>query len=64
MVYQIDFHGTKGIFEMSEGYSSYPDQGEVLIQDGLQYSITDIEEKEDDGKPFFHITLRYPPQSK
>ena len=59
MVYQIDFHGSKGLFEMSEGYSSYAGEEEVLIQDGLQYSITDIEEKKEDGKPFLHITLRF-----
>ena len=35
VVYQINFHGTKGLFEMSQGYSSYADEEEVLIQDGL-----------------------------
>ena len=41
VVYQIEFHSEKGLFDMS-GYSSYDHEKEVLIQDGLEYSVTKI----------------------
>ena len=43
VVYKINFYETKGLFEMTEGYSSYPLESEVLLQDGLEYTITAID---------------------
>ena len=40
VVIQINFKGSKGLFEMSKGYSAFADEEEVLIQDGLQYLVT------------------------
>ena len=31
VVYEINFHGSKGLFEMSKGYSSFSEEQEVLI---------------------------------
>ena len=36
---QIEFTGENGLFEMSEQYTAYPEEDEVLIQDGLQYRV-------------------------
>ena len=35
VVFEIDFKGQKGLFEMTDGFSAYPNEGEVLLQDGL-----------------------------
>ena len=39
VLFQIDFKGDRGLFEMSYGFSAYPGEDEVLIQDGLEYRI-------------------------
>ena len=45
MVFQIDFKGKKGLFYMSDEYTAYPGEGEVLLQDGLQYRVTAISKR-------------------
>ena len=40
VIYQIDFKGTCGLFEMTDEYTAYPGEGEVLVQDGLLYKVT------------------------
>ena len=62
VVLEIEFKGLGGIFEMGEGFSAYPEEEEVLLQDGLQYSIGAItEEFTDDTKErFFFVELKYP----
>ena len=35
VVYAIEFHGREGLFELSAGYTAFPNEDEVLIQDGL-----------------------------
>lgn len=40
VVYKIKFNGQLGLFEMSDLYTAYPGEDEVLIQDGLEYLIT------------------------
>ena len=60
VVYHIDFHKDKGLFDM-EGFSCYNQEKEVLVQDVLDYSITDIEKKNDNGTPYYKIFLRHPP---
>ena len=37
VVFQIEFNGNKGFFEMTKGYSAFPKEDEVLVQDGLEY---------------------------
>ena len=41
VVFEINFEGQTGLFEMSAGYSAFPQEEEVLVQDGLQYLITE-----------------------
>ena len=44
VVFEIVFEGTSGLFQLSEGYSAFPEEDEVLLQDGLQYSVIKITE--------------------
>ena len=62
VVLEIEFKGLGGIFEMGEGFSAYPDEEEVLLQDGLQYSIEAVTEKftHDTKEQFFIVKLKYP----
>lgn len=46
VLFEIDFHGKQGRFELSDEFTAYPGENEVLIQDGLQYLITKNEEIE------------------
>ena len=41
VLYKIHFRGSKGLFKMTEGYSHYAEEQEILVQDGLQYLVTD-----------------------
>ena len=43
VIYKIIFKGQKGLFEMSKDYTAYPGEDEVLIQDGLEYKIKNVE---------------------
>ena len=49
---------------MTKEYTAFPDEDEILIQDGLSYRITDIRQKyNNDYKPnalYYQITLKYP----
>ena len=41
VVFKIVFSGDRGLFKLTEGYSAYSEEGEVLVQDGLRYLVTD-----------------------
>lgn len=41
VVFEILFKGSQGLFELTSGFSAYPDEHEVLVQDGLKYRVTD-----------------------
>jgi hypothetical protein len=63
---EIQYEGKRGLFEMSSDYTAFPDEAEVLIQDGFKYTITDVDKTkvaEVEGKkvPYVQITLVYPP---
>ena len=63
VVYRIEFNSTEGLFEMSEGYTAYPGEDEVLIQDGLEYTVKNVEKVYVDEKQeaiYTQITLQYP----
>ena len=53
---------------MSEGYSAYPEEDEVLIQDGLMYSVIAKEEiklARNYSKPYYYlIKLQYPGEAQ
>ena len=44
VIFEIHFNSEEGLFKMSEGYSAYPEEDEVLIQDGLTYTVIGNEE--------------------
>ena len=48
VIFKISFTGDKGLFKLSEGYTAYIEEGEVLIQDGLSYLVTDKKELVDE----------------
>lgn len=39
VLFQIEFKGDKGLFEMSSGFSAFENEDEVLVQDGLAYRV-------------------------
>ena len=42
VIFEMDSRGSIGLFELTKGYSAYPSEAEVLVQDGLKYLITAI----------------------
>ena len=40
IIFKIKFTGQKGLFKLTEGFTAYQGEGEVLVQDGLRYLIT------------------------
>ena len=63
VVYHIDFFADKCLFEMSKGFSSYHEEREVLIQDGLKYSVTEVTKQtcSKSGKEYYSVSLKHPP---
>ena len=47
---------------MSEGYSHYADEDEILVQDGLEYLVTDnlLVDDTNTGNKYYWICLKYP----
>ena len=67
IIYKINFNGSKGLFEMSDDYTAFAGEDEVLIQDGLEYTVKNVEkiyvdEKQEAG--YTQITLQYPADKK
>ena len=64
IVYHIEFKGDEGLFYLSDdNYTAFEEQ-EVLIQDGLDYTITNVSEyyTQTDGQKVTRIQLVYPPR--
>ena len=40
VIFSINFKGSQGLFQMSKEYTAYPEENEILVQDGLEYLIT------------------------
>ena len=38
---EIDFIGDTGLFKLTGEFTAYPEEDEILVQDGLEYLITD-----------------------
>ena len=58
VIFEIHFNSEEGLFKMSEEYSAYPEEGEVLIQDGLTYTVIGKEEirlARTYSKPFYYF---------
>lgn len=62
VVFEIHFHGQTGLFELTRGYSAFPDEGEVLVQDGLQYQVKSNTElfQSFTNKKYHLVQLQYP----
>lgn len=39
VVFEIEFKGQFGLFEYTPEYTAFPQEEEVLVQDGLEYRI-------------------------
>ena len=50
VIFIIHFDCSSGLFEMTEEYTAYPGEDEVLVQDGLEYLIKSNESKNINGK--------------
>ena len=44
VVFEICFKGSYGLFQLTQGFTAYPGENEVLVQDGLTYRVTEISE--------------------
>lgn len=65
VLFQIKFKGDKGLFELSEEFTAYPEEDEVLIQDGLEYKVVENKREYDDNQVEYRlVTLKYPPEDK
>jgi hypothetical protein len=62
IIYHIKFSGDEGLFYMSDPRFTAFQEDEVLVQDGLEYSIDDVKKEKDEesGRPFITVTLSYP----
>lgn len=64
MIFEIDFASNQGLFQLESQYSAYPEEQEVLLQDGLEYLIksnkTQVHSEND--KEYRLIQLKYPPK--
>ena len=63
VIYKIHFNSQEGLFNMSQGYSAFHGENEVLIQDGLLYKVKDIQTQTMEEKQIkcYIIILEYPP---
>ncbi len=62
VLFRINFSGDRGIFELSSGYSAYPEEEEVIIQDGLKYKVINNTDNFDEEKQMSYklIELVFP----
>ena len=44
VLFEIKFCGAKGLFHLTDNFTAFPDENEVLIQDGLSYIVESNEE--------------------
>ena len=61
VLFEIDFKGKHGLFQLTNGFTAYEDEKEILIQDGLQYLVVGNKYVEqEDGVSYHCVQLRYP----
>ena len=41
VLFEISFKGSSGLFQLTQGFTAYPGENEVLVQDGLTYRVTE-----------------------
>ena len=44
VIMKIHFRGKSGLFELTNKFTAYPNEGEVLLQDGLEYQVISNDE--------------------
>ena len=44
VVFEICFKGSHGLFQLTQGFTAFPEEQEVLVQDGLTYRVTENSE--------------------
>ena len=47
VLFEILIKGGSGAFKLTKGFSAFPNENEVLLQDGFTYKVTDITEQID-----------------
>ena len=45
IVFEIIFKGSSGLFQLTAGFTAYPNEQEVLVQDGLTYLVKENSEQ-------------------
>ena len=62
VVFQILFRGSTGLFQLTSDFTAYPEEEEVLVQDGLTYKVTENSEQvhPQTNQKFRLIELCYP----
>ena len=62
VLFEILIKGASGAFELTKGFSAFPNEKEVLVQDGLTYKVTGNSEQVDpeSNKSYRLINLSYP----
>ena len=43
VIFDIEFRGRKGMFELTDEFTAYPDEHEILLQDGLAYTVLTVQ---------------------
>ena len=44
VLFEITFKGSSGLFQLTQGFTAFPEENEVLVQDGLTYRVTENSE--------------------
>ena len=62
VLFKIDFRGEKGLFKLTDEYTAFAEENEVLIQDGLEYLVVENKTIKDEisGVDIQLIELKYP----
>ena len=45
VVFDIDFKGETGLFQLTDEFTAYPGENEILVQDGFKYLVLNVAEK-------------------
>ena len=45
VLFKIKFEGDKGLLKVPNEYSAFPEEEEILVQDGLEYRVANVSSK-------------------
>lgn len=62
VLFKINFEGSTGLIQLTSDYTAYPNEEEVLVQDGLEYKVLSKMHMKDEesGKPYAVVEMEYP----